>query len=131
MTKETLEQEKLIDAKIKFRYNYTSFVSVSIVITDDLGENFIINIVPPPEVRWFVERSVRIHGSFKTKVVEEFDEHNSLVEAYTFNGFQAIPLETTRLNGGYTHFSSNKHSLSNHTLAKKDNSSDSGYDPFN
>lgn len=51
VAKETLELDKLIDAKIKVRYNYTGFVPAFVVITDDLGENFIINTVPPPEAR--------------------------------------------------------------------------------
>ncbi|KAA0055834.1 hypothetical protein E5676_scaffold901G00060 [Cucumis melo var. makuwa] len=90
VVKETLEQEKLSDAKIKVRYNYTGFVPANIVISDEFRDNFIINTVQHPEARWLVERSFRVHGSFKTKAAEEFDEHNPLAEAYTYNGFQAI-----------------------------------------
>ncbi|TYK04225.1 hypothetical protein E5676_scaffold24967G00330 [Cucumis melo var. makuwa] len=94
------------------------------------GENFIITTVPPPEARWFVERNVRVHGSFKSKAADEFDEHNPSVEVYTYNGFQAIPSRTTKSRGDYSYLNSDKHSISNHTQAKKDNSSEFEYDPF-
>uniref|UniRef100_A0A9I9DN18 DUF4283 domain-containing protein n=1 Tax=Cucumis melo TaxID=3656 RepID=A0A9I9DN18_CUCME len=96
IAKERMQMEKLIDAKIKVRYNYTGFVPASIMITDDQGENFIITIVPPPKARWFVERYVRVHGPFKSKAANEFDEHNPSAEVYTYNGFQAIPPGTTK-----------------------------------
>ncbi|KAA0040385.1 hypothetical protein E5676_scaffold460G00060 [Cucumis melo var. makuwa] len=130
VAKETMKMKKLIDAKIKVRYNYTGFVPASIVITDDQGDNFIINTVPPPEARWFVERSVRVHGSFKSKTADKFDEHNPLAEVYTYNGFQAAPPETTKSRGDYNYLNSDKHSISNPTQAKKNNSSESEYDLF-
>ncbi|KAA0047795.1 nardilysin-like protein [Cucumis melo var. makuwa] len=125
VAKETLEQEKLIDVKIEVRYNYTSFVPANIVISDEFGDNFIINTVQHPEARWLVERSVRVHSSFKTKVTEEFDEHNPLAEAYTYNGFQVIPPESSKFFSGHLHNNSDKHSYSNPTKAKNDSSSNS------
>ncbi|KAA0025182.1 hypothetical protein E5676_scaffold202G002150 [Cucumis melo var. makuwa] len=86
--------------------------------------------VQHPEARWLVERSVRVHGSFKTKAAEEFDEYNPLAEAYTYNGFQAIPPESSKQLGGHHHNNSDKHSYSNPTKAKNDSSSDSEYDPL-
>ncbi|KAA0035247.1 LINE-1 retrotransposable element ORF2 protein [Cucumis melo var. makuwa] len=130
VVKETMQMEKLIDAKIKVRYNYIGFVPASVLITDNQGENFILTTVPPTKARWLVERNVRVHGTFKTKAADEFDQHNPLAEAYTYNGFQAIPLESTRTRGDYSFLNSDKHSVSNHTQAKKNNSSESEYDPF-
>ncbi|TYK01064.1 hypothetical protein E5676_scaffold264G00780 [Cucumis melo var. makuwa] len=120
--------EKLIDAKIEVRYNYTSFVPANIVISDEFGDNFIINTVQHPKARWLVERSVRVHGSFKTKVAEEFDERNPLAEAYTYNGFQAIPPESSKFFSGHLHNNSDKHSYSNPIKAKNDSSSNSDSD---
>ncbi|KAA0026125.1 hypothetical protein E5676_scaffold263G00270 [Cucumis melo var. makuwa] len=130
IAKERMQMEKLIDAKIKVRYNYTGFVPASIMITDDQGDNFIITTVPPPKARWFVERYVRVHGSFKSKAANEFDEHNPSAEVYTYNDFQAIPQGTTKSRGDYSYLNSDKHSISNHTQAKKNNSSEFEYDPF-
>ncbi|TYK05442.1 hypothetical protein E5676_scaffold83G001410 [Cucumis melo var. makuwa] len=96
VAKETLNKENLIEAKVKVKYNYTGFVPASILIKDDIGHEYIIQTVPPPESRWLIERNVKIHGTFKSEVARDFDEFNFSSETFTFAGFHAIPPDNLR-----------------------------------
>ncbi|TYK13823.1 hypothetical protein E5676_scaffold488G00870 [Cucumis melo var. makuwa] len=96
VAKETMEKENLIEAKIKVKYNYTGFVPASILLIDDQGENFVVYTVPPPKGRWFIERNVNFHGTFKIEAADDFDNLNPNAEKFTFAGNHAIPPKNSK-----------------------------------
>lgn len=130
MARETIEMENLIDAEVTVRYNYSGFVPASTLYIDDQGKEFIIYIVPPLDGRWFVERNVNFHGSFRTEAANEFDEHNHKAEAFSFIRKHVAPPAIAKNQDGINTQRSDKTTNSDHTLAKKDSSSDSKCDPF-
>lgn len=130
VARENMEMESLIEVKVKVRYNYAGFVPASVLISDDQGVEYVVYIVPPPDGRWFVERNVSFHGSFKTKATDEFDEHNPQAKAYSFVRIHVVPLETTKFETRTKFVKSDWPSDLDPPQTKKDCSSDLEYDPF-
>ncbi|KAA0040719.1 hypothetical protein E5676_scaffold189G00100 [Cucumis melo var. makuwa] len=98
VAKETMEKESLVEAKIKS---------------------------PPPNERWFIERNVNFHGSFKIEVADDFDSLNPNAEEFTFAEIDVILLENSKNQADNKQSKLDKNSNSNPTHAKKNSSSNS------
>uniref|UniRef100_A0A9I9E6B2 Uncharacterized protein n=1 Tax=Cucumis melo TaxID=3656 RepID=A0A9I9E6B2_CUCME len=107
-----------------------AFENASILLTDNQGENFVVNTVPPPKGRWFIERNVNFHGTFKIEAADDFDSLNPNAEEFTFAENHAIPLKNSKNQSDSKQSKPDKNSDSNPTHAKKNSSSESEYDPF-
>lgn len=87
MAKETMNMDNLIETKVKVKYNYIRFVPATILLKDNIGQDYIIQTVPPLISRWLIQRNVRIHGTFKSEAARDFDEFNPSVELTTSPDF--------------------------------------------
>ncbi|KAA0047997.1 hypothetical protein E6C27_scaffold385G00620 [Cucumis melo var. makuwa] len=80
--------------------------------------------------RWFIERNVNFHGTFKIEAADDFDNLNPNAEEFTFAENHAIPPENSKNQSDSKQSKPDKTSDSNPTYAKKNSSSESEYDPF-
>lgn len=93
MASDTIEKVDLVDAVIKVKDNYSSFIPTTTGLIDEDGNRFLIQIVTHSEGRWLKERNPRIHGSFTRKAAENFYEFNLKVEQFVFDGCAVVITE--------------------------------------
>ena len=74
--------------------NYIGFIPSQISITDEKGTSHSVQTISFTEGRWVRERNVSIHGTFSSKAVRNFDEHNLEAEKYNVKGSFAYPPKT-------------------------------------
>ncbi|KAA0051807.1 hypothetical protein E5676_scaffold609G00990 [Cucumis melo var. makuwa] len=90
VAKETRELTDLIEASIRVKDNYSSFIPTFIKLVDKEEQSFIIQVIVKAEEKWHMERNPSIHGTFTREAARRFDEFNLNCEQYFFEGNLAI-----------------------------------------